>query len=332
MHETLVYRILCGYQKFTIEDKIGRSFEIKLRDPNVEDLFEAQEIYEETYKAALSDGLFDDTQYLYYIQDKGWTSEEEQEIADCPKLIEDLKVALHDAVGKSTSQATLRKRLQETREQIALLFNKKYRHNYMSADGVASMARSYYLISRTASPIFPSFNEPNLILDAILDFKNSTKIDEETFRAIARNDPWRGYWSVGDPFGKPSIELTEEQRNLVMISKMYDNIHESPECPPDEVLNDDDCLDGWLIKQKRKRETSQNEQALTQGINPAVAKHDMIFLPAETAKDAERIDNLNNPVAKMIKKQRLDLIKQKGSMNEEEFPDARLKIFNSKEK
>ena len=42
---------------------------------------------------------------------------------------------------------------------------------------------------------------------------------------------------------------------------MYDNIQEAAETPSEDVINDDDVLDGWFIVQRKKREveSAQND-------------------------------------------------------------------------
>jgi hypothetical protein len=42
---------------------------------------------------------------------------------------------------------------------------------------------------------------------------------------------------------------------------MYDNVYESMECPPDEVIKDDDMLDGWFIQQHKDREKKLKEKS-----------------------------------------------------------------------
>ena len=52
----------------------------------------------------------------------------------------------------------------------------------------------------------------------------------------------------------PDREMTFDQRNICVWSRMYDNVQESHECPSEDVLNDDDLLDGWFIIQRKKQE------------------------------------------------------------------------------
>jgi hypothetical protein len=73
---------------------------------------------------------------------------------------------------------------------------------------------------------------------------------------VARTDPWRGVWAArraeAGVFGKPACDLTDEQRSVVGWSLLYDGARECPDCPPDDVLTDDDAFDGWLIKRRQR--------------------------------------------------------------------------------
>ena len=47
---------------------------------------------------------------------------------------------------------------------------------------------------------------------------------------------------------------------------------------------------------------------------------------AKSEKDHERIESMNNPHAKVVKKQRMAVIKQKGEANQLDFQDEKLKM------
>jgi len=149
----------------------------------------------------------------------------------------------------------------------------------------------------------------------------------EQVRELARTTPWVGLWNVlkmnGQPFDLNT--LTIEQQSLLSWSNMYDKIHESPDCPPDEVLDDDDMLDGWLIIQRRKREADKKKQEIESHINPKMKNADEIIMVAETAADAQKIDMLNPTHVQNIKKQRLKHVQEQGIVREQEFKDVQQK-------
>lgn len=324
----LLYEILLGYRIFLLD---GVKF--RINSPSVQELLDAQFIYDEAYEESIKNGLFDENQYLCYLQEQElWNIDEEKRFDAIPNEIDELKVALHDNVGRANTTKNLRIKLSEVREEMKHLFSKKFKHNFLTAEGVATLAHTNFLVCKTVLP--PSFSlsldEENPFIEKIVLWKNNNRITEKQIRELARDEIWLSYWNSGDPFQKPAIQLSEEQRSLVCISKMYDNIRECPDCPTKEVIDDDDVLDGWLIKQKRKRDNDKNKGEMEEIVN---VKGDMVFIPTKTKDNpdglsAEKINSLNSPVAKAIKNQRITLVQKKGSVDEQDFPDARMKIVS----
>ena len=90
---------------------------------------------------------------------------------------------------------------------------------------------------------------------------------------------WRGYWNADKTniFDKCTTELTDEQRALLNISRMYDNIYEHPECPDDKIIEDDDALDGWMILQKRKNDKDKKKSQFDSS-NPNLKNSGEVFV------------------------------------------------------
>ena len=111
---------------------------------------------------------------------------------------------------------------------------------------------------------------------------------------------------------------------------MYDNIQESVDCPPKEIIEDDDMLDGLFIIQGKKREKEKLEQELDNQItNNKIKGSEEVFLMVnpEDKKQLERINNLNDPHSNMIKKQRMEVIKNSNDVIEHhKLPDQHLKL------
>ena len=108
---------------------------------------------------------------------------------------------------------------------------------------------------------------------------------------------------------------------------MYDNIYESPDAPSEDVINDDDLLDGWTILQKKKREREKAQAELEAKMGDKAQGAGEIFLMAGSKNDAERIETMNDVNATMTKKERLHTIrKSDGPVNQQDLPDEKLKI------
>ena len=71
-------------------------------------------------------------------------------------------------------------------------------------------------------------------------------------RKIARSDIWKSYYSDNGIYPNGSINTNDDYRNLINLTKMYDSIKQHPECPTQDIIDDDDALDGWFLLQKDK--------------------------------------------------------------------------------
>jgi hypothetical protein len=155
-------------------------------------------------------------------------------------------------------------------------------------------------------------------------------LDVEEFREIARSDPWRTIWGVGKEqcFGTPSSQWTDEQRTLVIFSKMYDNAHQSNECPSDEVFEDDDMFDGWMIVQKRKRDEEQKKQQ-TDAVNTTdFGSAGEVFITAPSNADAKKIYELNEATARRTIKERAAVIEKRGKVQAANMPDTQRELVS----
>src|SRR5690606_30951918 len=147
----------------------------------------------------------------------------------------------------------------------------------------------------------------------------SLVLSDTECRELARNEPWRSLWFLNDSkayhiFNDNGRELTIDQKNILIWSKMYDNIQESPDCPSDDVVDDDDMLDGWFILQKRKREKDRAEAELESSTKSQKIKNASEVFVMTSQKDADRVERMNDTTASMIKKQRLETIKKQGTV------------------
>ena len=114
---------------------------------------------------------------------------------------------------------------------------------------------------------------------------------------------------------------------MIVWSKMYDSVQESMDCPSDDVVGDDDMLDGWFILQKKKRDQEKVQSEIDQSThNSKIANSDEIFVMADSQKDANKINDSNTHHVQHIKKQRMAVIKQKGTATDLDFQDQQLKM------
>ena len=113
---------------------------------------------------------------------------------------------------------------------------------------------------------------------------------------------------------------------------MYDNIAESPDSPSEDVLEDDDMLDGWLLIQRREREKDKKEKSVESVIgNQKISGADEVFVAAKSLEDIDRINLLNDMRASIIREQRLGQIKDSdGGVKHQDLADVKQDILQEK--
>ena len=125
----------------------------------------------------------------------------------------------------------------------------------------------------------------------------------------------------------PDRELTFDQRNISIWSRMYDNVQESQECPADDVIQDDDLLDGWFIIQRKKQEKERLVSEVdNMTSNDRIANSQEIFVFTDNKQEAENINNANTFHAQRLKQVRMKQIKEAGVIDDHHLQDKRLEI------
>ncbi len=299
---------------------------------------QAHKLYKRELRTAVLEGVPPEEEMRKLLMQKGmWSILLEGELKQIPDKLEALKVELYNAYFRFRRRDQIRKSIDTIRVREVQLSNEREVFRHASAEGHALACKNKHMICCSAyytdgQPVFTedydkySPSELELFINSYIE----EKVDESLIRSIAREEPWRSTWSAGKSegsvFGKSSSLLSSEQKMLVIWSKMYDSIYESPECPPDEVIDDDDCLDGWMILQGKKRE---EERKSSHGYKPGdkLNKADEVFLMVENEDDVQRVQAMNTPDAIFRKQQRMTALQRAGgTIQEQHMPDSKLKI------
>lgn len=349
----LVSRIMFG----AVRCKIGNE-PYYLGAPTAFQVFVANEIYEDSMQMAIESNMLFENDAVQILMDTGiWTQAEQQKLDDYPEKIEKTKLELYEYQSRINDFKLCKKRLEIYRTEMLDLINKRHRLDYITAEGFASFCKINYLMGaglrdRNFKPLWTDetfFDDRSGILDEIRLEYNKTRIYDGKIRELSRTDPWRLTWNTGNKtnmFGKTALEMTDEQKNLVAWSRLYDSIYESMEPPSDDIINDDDLLDAWMILQRKKREEKKSEQRqeelrvsrndkinssqnvfimMGEDIDPLTGKKIQMISNVEEAKKLD--DILSTDQAKAIKKMRFEAIDKQGSLRHHQLPDIRQDIL-----
>jgi hypothetical protein len=239
-------------------------------------------------------------------------------------------VGIYENRNKDDVREGIRNYIRGAEKQLAKQTDKKHSFSSNTCEGVAMLEKSFDFIKTCTYYGGEKYDFKGLSIEFVLHLFHDKILSEKQIREMARNDPWRTTWMLRDSnsyklFANKGRELSVDQKNLLVWSRMYDNIQESMDCPDDDVVEDDDLLDGWFIVQRKKRESEKAESDFDNSTkNSKIKNSSEIFMVSSNKKEAEKIESLNDINAKVIKKQRMAMTKQQGGAKASEFPDAQL--------
>ena len=312
--EFFIARIFDGRLKYK-SDSGGTLF---LHPMSIGEIYECQEVYKDAYNEALWNEVLTEEEMMGVMLQVGiWSSKKDSQVKGIQKDIEELKVQIFKSNFKPEKKDKLRRTLRLAEKRLLGLLNDKHSYSFATCNGYAVFCREHWVVENTTRyPDGTLYDWSKDTIPEVLKFKQNERLEDSVLREIAKSGEWKTIWSTskkqGAIFGKSGIELTDEQRSLIAWSLMYDNIHESPECPVDKVVDDDDALDGWMIIQRRKREKDMGQGSADEIIgNEKIRNSQEVFIMTEdTPEGRAQVDELNDPEIRRVKKSRFKQIEK----------------------
>ena len=329
LNEKTLCRILQGRLRCSLGDPA-----LYIYEPNKEILEESFDVYDQAYKDAYFKGVYlKDELVPILVENDLWTPFDDREADKIEKQIEDHKVKAFEFYYKTRDLANIKMVLRALEKELLKYKSKKHTLDHISCEGVASFARSIWIISKTVYNVDKTpYDWSRHSISSLMDYYNSNQISSDQFRLVARSEPWRSMWNIGkkqgNAFGKSACELSKDQISLSSYSSMYDNVYESSEAPDEKVIEDDDCLDGWFISQRRQYDRQKKKKQSEDLIkNPKIANSQEIFLVAKDQEEASRIYDINDPMVRSIIQDRQNTIKSSDKqIRFQEFNDIKQDI------
>jgi hypothetical protein len=331
--EKHIYRILSGRLIFSYQNK---SYTLIFPKPLLK--YRANLIYE----SIINDEKYSEwirlenlEKYMQYIG--VWNNEISVFLKKADKEIENLQVSLYNNRLNARLTNRTRSQLSSIRSKINEFQKIKYTYYNQTLEGYAESIKNEFIIINTI------FYKRKKVFDKFQSFKNSlndfnnivAEIDKNSlsgtdYRNIAKSSLWRSFWNVGKDkvFGKPTSEWTEEQLTLVGYSMMYDSVYEHPEKPPENVINDDDMLDGWMILQRRNIEKSKKQDDVLKN-NEKLNKAQEVFIFTDSEEGIQEVMSMNSDEAVLnIAQREYAIDKNQSSIDHSALPDVQKELLN----
>lgn len=288
----------------------------------------AEDVYSKVYEKSLKRGLFTDLSLLDWMRTQSlWTDEQEDILQGIEKDIDSLKVGLFETGLILSKSKIIKDTIKSAKVKYKEYYVNKHRFDHLTASYNAGMAKLAFLIKNSITTLEgKEIRVQNLL--KIINHISDSKIRDEDFRELARTEPWNSIFSISNkPFNTPAIDMTDEQKSLLCWSMLYSNIKKHPECPSDIILADDDATDGWLITQRNKYDKDIKKRKISDILsNEKIRNAEEVFVMVDNPEDAKIVEDLNDPLGIMRKKQREAVLSEKGEVNEVDMPDTKQRI------
>lgn len=323
--ENILYRILSGYYFIDLDNQklkaIMPTLQLKQEAHFLYLKYLDQYKYEDHYWLSSSQINFLLNHYNL------WNSAKEAQYKELQNKLEDTKIDLY----LNYIDIKLRKKNHDLIQSLNKLLHKFYiEKNYfdnLTLESYCNSLKNQYLIMNCIYDInnnklfnIEDFNSiDSSLLDDILYqiYHNTLSIDD--LKSFAKSDIWRSYWDSKkeNVFDKHVLELTDDQRTLINISKTFDAIKEHLDSPPEDIFNDNDALEGWMLHQFREKEKEKKKTALENRASTTTKSksHSNVFIMSENEEDAQNIYSLNDATTRHQIRNMIKTVKEKKSMD-----------------
>lgn len=329
-YEKVLYRILRGRLKLRLD-----GLTLYIYEPTADLIEDSLDAYDKAYKEAYFNNVPIKEELINTLLENNlWSPLDDKEAESLEDKIEDMKVEIFNKFYDKRFVNSSKINIRQIEDRITKLKYKKMCLDHTSCEGSASISRQLWLLNKTTFyEDRKAYDWKHINIQNVFDYYMENLIKQEDIRYVSRTEPWRGMWSVGKKaasqiFERHVTDLTKDQKTLAHYSIMYDNIYEHPESPNEKIIEDDDAIDGWMIKMKRENDKQKKQKevdALTS--NPKIANAQEVFVMARDQQNAEEIYNLNNPVARQtIRDRNNQIANNEGNLNFKQLTDIKQDI------
>lgn len=292
---------------------------------------EALEVYNESYDQSLADGLMTEDESEEMMRSTGiWTEEDDAKVEGIKKDMEKLKIEIYNNRTKAHIRERIRQYIRIAEKALYETVNLKNAYFANTCEGTAALDKTTWIIANTTYHNNKLYDFEDVQVDHVVMKWRESFLEENIIRELARNEPWSSYWRIRENlniklfYNDEDSEITENQKNLIMWSQLYDNIQESMDAPSNEVVEDDDVLDGWFVVQAKKRQKEKLEKEFNAKTGDKIKNADEVYVMSSSVEENELIENMNDLNSRRIKRERASTLASKGTARQHEFKDELL--------
>jgi hypothetical protein len=318
--DKLLYRIFLGYYFISLNNVT-----YKIVYPSMKLKYDAEILYDSIIEENKYDGSWMTEEEINFelARNDIWNKEDNTKLEVNKKALDSNKIELYLNFNIVSKRDKIKKSIKFLNRQINELYNKKNSLNHLSIKEHALTIKneflimnSIYTLKNTLYFINPKDSnyetkELHYFIKEILD----NSIDITMLKLIARSELWRSYINSSTQL-ENSINLNDDYRYLLSIHKMYENARQHPDAPSEEILTDDDALDGWFLFQNKKSEREKKKNATLDKLGDKMKDANHLFIVGENQEEIQEIYDLNDDKEKEIAKQVIDATYNSGKLTD----------------
>jgi hypothetical protein len=298
-------------------------------------------VYEKEYNNAINSGIMKEEELLcYLIENEEWSIENENKINQIKSDIRKIIRGLLDLIFQKNKLNVAKLMLRKAEKCLIELITNKNSLLINSVESYASLKQQRFIISKIThkedgslfwkdNEEFNNFTDLELVNKLTNIFFVESRVSTSVTRELARTQPWRNIWSAskncGNLFNKSLLESTDNQLELISWSQIYDMAYESYERPSNDIIEDDDLLDSWFMRQSEKIEERCKKDGVDNLVkNKRSGKQEVfIFADKNGAKD---VYGLNDGLNRLKIQAKQKMIDSKGNVKDQNLPDNQMEM------
>lgn len=321
----------------------GTPVPLILHVPTAEIKARSSILYELHFRQALQDGLMRKEAVIEHFIILGeWNPQTDVEIAGIREDIQAMKKGLLDYLFQKEKLEKVRATIRSAEKALIERLAMRMKLMKISADSQALMMQQRFVISKITKTMddasywstdkaFLDDQNVELINRLVNIFYQGSSVSVGQMRELARTHPWRGLWMAnknnGRWFNKSPEECSDLQQALLYWSCIYDIVFESMDRPIKDVVEDDDLLDSWFLRQADKIEKNAREELFKPQTDKMKHKdgRQEQFIVTDAA-GAEKVYSLNDPINRAKVQAKQQIIEKRIVVKEQNMPDSQAEM------
>jgi len=330
----LIAKISWGCIPATVVTEENKLISLLLRQPSVKEQAQAANVYFTELQRAVISGTQAEQELLNNCIEFGqWSIDENNQITGLYDDIHKIRRGLLDFWSNITKLENARSLLRRAEKVLIEKLNKKHMLMQTSAEAYAEMCQQRFLIGVIATTDdgqsfwstqkdFDDYNDNGFISQLCDIFFDKSRISISIIRQLARSQQWRSFWEIAkitnNLFENPVTEWSLNQRELAYWSTIYDSVYNAFDRPSKYIIDDDDLLDSWFIRQGEKIEQQNKGASMPQSSKPGRNEQ---FIMTDDA-GAKRVYEMNDSTSRAMIMAKQKIVNKRGRIKEQDMPDS----------